>query len=1642
MKPAIRLMSFLVLTTFLIEQLSFAAELKPQAVNVFETKKLELDFKFPDSIATIEDSWKARKTGGACLPDRQGSRIADSGQDAPSKSTIHQPPSNTLVYLIQDAHTNESGQINLAKTLDIILKHYQTPPIPNPPPIPAFHIFVEAGVGNDSLSFLRTHAPLEKRKQVATEYLKKGILHGEEYLDLTSDHPFTIWGVEDMTLYQQAIESYRQVVKHREKFQSYLSKIQITIHTLKPRIFNSSLLSFDEKHTQFLKEQLPLTDYFQVLTQEAEKRTMEGESTSLSLSNFPHLQSLNNLKEKESKIDFKKASEDQQKAIQSLSSEDQQELFEYGKKEAPFKLGNNDRKEDKAFYVLLEEKLTLLSSSKSLPAGRQVLSGNDRGHRNNELTYPNLFKYFNYLKQVKSLNPKKILEEQQQLENQLFSLLAKTKDEQLLLHCQKNLRLLQKLFDLKLNPQEYKEYKQDSQSFTIHHLTGFLNKKIMDLQNFYERVAFLEEGYNTIIKHSETFYELTKDRDEKFIENMLDKMDDGQLTHPSVTPAIPNPPSHRVAVLITGGFHTPNLKALLKQRNISFVSITPQVYQETNQKRYESLLLNQKINQNLLTSTSGVPVQHMARLVAIRATEKHLLNISSAMISQGTPNQTLSKNPVLVGQGARLSEVPKKTFSSPFGQKQIAWLLVAGQLLVNGMVVSKPFKIVTLGVTAFIAACTPKPKDGLDELSPDPEYPALPERLDTNLAMTQLLKQLNRNTSLIPTSYGLPNDDPLFGSTNSGVQASVIQALLATNRISDAERLANGLLAVLDKNRLIAVNTFTSSAFEWLINNGYLTKIDESTAHINTITDTDDLKNNLIKVYGPNEAEKIFSILQDVKYWAWQDAYITTTGEAVEASPRSTKTNLAIGRMFLNLSNATRKTEYRQAAERISKWLEPLFKDHGSYGFLKAGDNVSTAFVVDNQSAMVFYYKLSRPTRVSQIETWLNTKMFSEKDKRYYVGLSEAEPETIDLDPTSAIEAQFYGILVASSAGKDPRKFAGGIDWLLENLTTIKAYDTANYGRLTLIGVPEKLGLQRSISTKYTAGLAAALRSMNRSEATILDETVIALQLRNMSLLPATPLAVHGSSLLPLYSAEATAAAVLAADFFGRNYTKPIPSGTPMVPSIEVLPTSNNVGFLLTQYEYALNIQVTAVSSSGETVTIGSPLVYATMDEFDRSSFIAVLAMSRIQSSGTAEEILETVQAFIKNNVSNFQIEIAGARLSEANQPLVTSAAPPPLFSRLHTLPSGIITRPNLAAQLGIQALKEDKEQLKAFEFFFLNLFFPINNFELSIAVDPNSSSVPIFTAQRDPQNKALKIFMVFYDQFGGRTDELIHTIEEADEKLQSLRKLKPGDPSYSEINGLKAAMRLTDKVFSDILGKDFDEKFEGVVQIDFAEVRNTLKKQNASPEETAAFLSGLLHALKQHNGNFSFVNLKEGLSEFDNHKIGDDLSKLAWEIIFYHQEKGKGMIYDNVIKKLPPDIPVTELIFFNGEAATLTANNTAIYALGSEEGSIPNYYIIISLAHLAADFFTKQLNKGLLPKKGQQGYEDLLKALSTHKFFEALNRFSSGDLSAEQVYEVMLGSPDLKITLIEQSAIRPLMRYLSNRLHLAKLMVQALIAA
>ncbi len=147
-------------------------------------------------------------------------------------------------------------------------------------------------------------------------------------------------------------------------------------------------------------------------------------------------------------------------------------------------------------------------------------------------------------------------------------------DEEALLEAGRAAAELKKLLALQCTPEEYESYRKNKTRASIRAITGFLNRKILEAEKRYELALFLESGHEEAVRLCEDFYELTYRRDRAFLDRMAEAGDGKPLK-----------------ILVTGGYHAPNLKHLLRQRNISYVSLQPRVLQQTNLKRYEDILL-------------------------------------------------------------------------------------------------------------------------------------------------------------------------------------------------------------------------------------------------------------------------------------------------------------------------------------------------------------------------------------------------------------------------------------------------------------------------------------------------------------------------------------------------------------------------------------------------------------------------------------------------------------------------------------------------------------------------------------------------------------------------------------------------------------------------------------------------------------------------------------------------------------------------------------------------------------------------------------------------------------------------------------------------------------------------------------------
>jgi len=198
-----------------------------------------------------------------------------------------------LIIHIEDAHTNIGGQENLAKILEELIKRYELKTV-----------FVEGGVADSSLSDLRPLASKAMRERVAKKYLMKGLLNGEEYLDLANDYTLKLWGVEDAALYEKNLDEYAAVVKTRDRVLAYLAEIESSISRVKRQLFPKEIMVFDDFLKDFNRQDKDYTQYHETLIEAARRYGID-------LAAYPEFVSLKDLKSREDRIDFREADREQ-----------------------------------------------------------------------------------------------------------------------------------------------------------------------------------------------------------------------------------------------------------------------------------------------------------------------------------------------------------------------------------------------------------------------------------------------------------------------------------------------------------------------------------------------------------------------------------------------------------------------------------------------------------------------------------------------------------------------------------------------------------------------------------------------------------------------------------------------------------------------------------------------------------------------------------------------------------------------------------------------------------------------------------------------------------------------------------------------------------------------------------------------------------------------------------------------------------------------------------------------------------------------------------------------------------------------------------------------------------------------------------
>jgi len=439
-----------------------------------------------------------------------------------------------IIFHLQDVHANYEAQKSLANILEYLIKTYGVEVV-----------LVEGGVTDKDFSYIRECAPIDERREKADKLLKEGVISWETYVDIATDFPLKFQGIEDKELYEENMEIYLKVGEFRKEALKVVEGFKKTIENLKKYIYTTELNKFDEYKNTYKSDEARLVEYLEYLSNIAQKEEIK-------LADYPNYAIFIKTAQLEKMIDFDTVETERDDLIKRLDSISPKE------KMSEFVIKSIEFKEDKISAGEFYSYLITLAVDNSIGINE----------------YKNLDTYADYIKSLEDLRAKEIFNEINKIEDLISDALCKSKQQRRLFIVSKNLCILESFLMLKLAPEDFDYYRENKKDFAVWEWKGFLEKqsKRFDIISAVPSDLSVLTGNLNVL---ESFYETAFKRDDAFLRNSLNKMDKEDA---------------KTAFLITGGFHTKNLKRLFMANNISYLIITPRLTQETDYQLYDRVL--------------------------------------------------------------------------------------------------------------------------------------------------------------------------------------------------------------------------------------------------------------------------------------------------------------------------------------------------------------------------------------------------------------------------------------------------------------------------------------------------------------------------------------------------------------------------------------------------------------------------------------------------------------------------------------------------------------------------------------------------------------------------------------------------------------------------------------------------------------------------------------------------------------------------------------------------------------------------------------------------------------------------------------------------------------------------------------------
>lgn len=382
---------------------------------------------------------------------------------------------------------------------------------------------VEGAEGRlEGVDYWRNYPSHEGVTEAAGMLLQQGLLTGAELAGISRLGDAEFFGLERAQEYNDQVQAFKSTLSGNSQAKFWKENAEKDLASLKTQFYSAALKDLDDQKVRFEKHQSKLGDWVEFLSRKT------------GTSGYPNVAKFLRAHSFEKALDFKKVGEEQKTLTRKLSNQlEKQDLVELLQTSILYRLGKIGYSE---FYAELKEKCRKAGVALS----------------------PEMAKYIEYVSGVESISHQKLFDEVISLEERAWKQNAGGRLQSELCQIDSDFRLMKKGLDFTLSPAEWEKFKerQDAISGIEQRIRAFgvegAKSATAPSSEFKAVLAALASVAQ--------FNELSHARNGIFVNRLAKRM---------------KSKGSNVSVLVSGGYHTAGMEKLWKERNISFITIRP-----------------------------------------------------------------------------------------------------------------------------------------------------------------------------------------------------------------------------------------------------------------------------------------------------------------------------------------------------------------------------------------------------------------------------------------------------------------------------------------------------------------------------------------------------------------------------------------------------------------------------------------------------------------------------------------------------------------------------------------------------------------------------------------------------------------------------------------------------------------------------------------------------------------------------------------------------------------------------------------------------------------------------------------------------------------------------------------------------------